>query len=86
MTIKGLYEDTEEITEVHGFTASNTETGISLADSHGGGTWIDVNPGDTLEWVRQKIADYIVRQAEWMAESLVEELGIEETDEDNDDD
>lgn len=79
MTIKGLYENTDEVTDIHGFSAMNTETGISLADSHGAGIWIDVNPGDTIEWVRQKIADYIVRQAEWMAESLVEELGLEES-------
>lgn len=79
MTIKGLYENPEEETEIHGFSAMNTETGISLADSHGGGTWIEVNPGDTIEWVRQKISDYIVRQADWMAESIVEELGLEES-------
>jgi hypothetical protein len=82
VTITGLYENPEEATEVHGFSAMNTETGISLADSHGAGTWIDVNPGDTIEWIRYKIATYIARQADWMAESIVEELGLEESDED----
>lgn len=86
MSIKGLKEAVDKETDEYGFMAVGTEDGISVSDSFGGGTLIDLSSGDDLEYAKSKIAAYIERNAEYYAEAIIDDLGLEELEDSEEDD